>query len=218
MPAVVQHLAGLVDALDVASAGEMRVALDTANAGRPGQLRRARARPTTSCAGRSPRGSSSRSSRNRDRPARRRSASELGRHARASRDPGQSRLRGQGLRHADGRRSAAVRRRRRAGARAAGRLAEPRTSTCSASTSSPARRTCTPTIICRGAGARPSTSSLELAEHAPQAPLRYVNLGGGFGIPYFDKDAPLDLGAVGEHLGDAAAPSGSGRSCPRRGS
>lgn len=29
MPAVVQHLAGLVDALDVASAGEMRVALDT---------------------------------------------------------------------------------------------------------------------------------------------------------------------------------------------
>ena len=30
MPAVVQHLAGLVDAIDVASAGEMQVALDTA--------------------------------------------------------------------------------------------------------------------------------------------------------------------------------------------
>jgi diaminopimelate decarboxylase len=30
MPAVVQHLSGLVDSLDVASAGEMRVALDTA--------------------------------------------------------------------------------------------------------------------------------------------------------------------------------------------
>jgi diaminopimelate decarboxylase len=29
MPAVVQHLSGLVDSLDVASAGEMRVALDT---------------------------------------------------------------------------------------------------------------------------------------------------------------------------------------------
>lgn len=31
-------------------------------------------------------------------------------------------------------------------------------------------------------------------------PVRYVNLGGGFGIPYFDKDSPLDLAAVGEHL------------------
>src|SRR5690606_21934000 len=29
MPAVVQHLAGLVDGLDVASAGEMKIALDT---------------------------------------------------------------------------------------------------------------------------------------------------------------------------------------------
>ncbi len=31
-------------------------------------------------------------------------------------------------------------------------------------------------------------------------PLRYLNLGGGFGIPYFDKDQPLDLGAIAEHL------------------
>ncbi|GCD91325.1 pyridoxal-dependent decarboxylase, exosortase A system-associated [Nocardioides sp. LS1] len=36
MPAVVQHLAGLVDSLDVASAGEMHVALDTGM--RPGQV------------------------------------------------------------------------------------------------------------------------------------------------------------------------------------
>ena len=28
------------------------------------------------------------------------------------------------------------------------------------------------------------------------APLRYLNLGGGFGIPYTDKDQPLDLAAV----------------------
>ena len=33
---------------------------------------------------------------------------------------------------------------------------------------------------------------LRLAEIAP-APVRYLNLGGGFGIPYFEKDAPLDL-------------------------
>ena len=29
-------------------------------------------------------------------------------------------------------------------------------------------------------------------------PVRYLNLGGGFGIPYFEKDQPLDLAAVGE--------------------
>ena len=34
MPAVVQHLRGLVDCFDVASAAEMRVALDTPDAGR----------------------------------------------------------------------------------------------------------------------------------------------------------------------------------------
>ena len=30
--------------------------------------------------------------------------------------------------------------------------------------------------------------------------MRYINLGGGFGIPYFEKDQPLDLSAVGENL------------------
>lgn len=40
---------------------------------------------------------------------------------------------------------------------------------------------------------------LELAAHAP-SPVRYLNLGGGFGIPYSARDTPLDLGVVGEHL------------------
>jgi diaminopimelate decarboxylase len=40
---------------------------------------------------------------------------------------------------------------------------------------------------------------LALAEKVP-APVRYVNLGGGFGIPYFDKDVPLDLTAIGANL------------------
>ncbi len=31
-------------------------------------------------------------------------------------------------------------------------------------------------------------------------PVRYLNLGGGFGIPYFERDEPLDLGAIGENL------------------
>lgn len=38
-----------------------------------------------------------------------------------------------------------------------------------------------------------------LAEHLP-SPLRYVNLGGGFGIPYVEKDQPLDLEAVAANL------------------
>ena len=41
---------------------------------------------------------------------------------------------------------------------------------------------------------------LSLAGLAAKPP-KYVNLGGGFGIPYFEKDSPLDLDAVGAHLG-----------------
>lgn len=40
---------------------------------------------------------------------------------------------------------------------------------------------------------------LRLAESLDR-PLRYVNLGGGFGIPYFPADEPLDLAAIGENL------------------
>lgn len=32
------------------------------------------------------------------------------------------------------------------------------------------------------------------------APIRYINLGGGFGIPYFERDRPLDLAHVGQNL------------------
>jgi diaminopimelate decarboxylase len=41
--------------------------------------------------------------------------------------------------------------------------------------------------------------ALRLAEAAP-APVRYLNLGGGFGIPYFERDRPLDLDAIGANL------------------
>jgi diaminopimelate decarboxylase len=40
---------------------------------------------------------------------------------------------------------------------------------------------------------------LRLAE-AAAGEISYVNLGGGFGIPYFDKDSPLDLAAIGANL------------------
>ena len=42
---------------------------------------------------------------------------------------------------------------------------------------------------------------LKLAEGSP-FPVRYLNLGGGFGIPYFPKDQPVDLGALGDNLSD----------------
>jgi diaminopimelate decarboxylase len=38
-----------------------------------------------------------------------------------------------------------------------------------------------------------------LAVHSP-GPVRVLNLGGGFGIPYFPGDQPLDLGPVGANL------------------
>ncbi|MGJ4730771.1 pyridoxal-dependent decarboxylase, exosortase A system-associated [Luteimonas sp. SDU101] len=40
------------------------------------------------------------------------------------------------------------------------------------------------------------------------APLRSLNLGGGFGIPYSDRDRPLDLGPVAESLHALAARAG----------
>jgi diaminopimelate decarboxylase len=43
-----------------------------------------------------------------------------------------------------------------------------------------------------------------LAEHAPSPP-RHVNIGGGLGIPYFPGESPLDLGAVGAALEQSLA-------------
>lgn len=42
-----------------------------------------------------------------------------------------------------------------------------------------------------------------LAAHLP-SPLRYLNLGGGFGIPYIERDRPLDLETVGANLRELA--------------
>jgi diaminopimelate decarboxylase len=41
--------------------------------------------------------------------------------------------------------------------------------------------------------------ALRLAEHAPE-PVRYLNIGGGFGIPYHEKDTPLDLDPIAANL------------------
>ena len=41
--------------------------------------------------------------------------------------------------------------------------------------------------------------AIDLARHAP-APVRLLNLGGGFGIPYFPGEQPLDLAPIGANL------------------
>lgn len=41
--------------------------------------------------------------------------------------------------------------------------------------------------------------AVRLAHHAP-LPVRFLNLGGGFGIPYFPGEQPLDLAPVGDNL------------------
>ncbi len=41
--------------------------------------------------------------------------------------------------------------------------------------------------------------ALRLAQQAP-LPVRFLNLGGGFGIPYFPGDQPLDLAPIGDNL------------------
>lgn len=46
--------------------------------------------------------------------------------------------------------------------------------------------------------------ALRLAEHAP-APVRFLNLGGGFGIPYFPGERALDLAPIGANLDQITA-------------
>ncbi|MET3136671.1 diaminopimelate decarboxylase [Undibacterium sp. GrIS 1.2] len=41
--------------------------------------------------------------------------------------------------------------------------------------------------------------AIALAQHASK-PLRHLNLGGGFGIPYFPGELPLDIAPIGVHL------------------
>lgn len=41
--------------------------------------------------------------------------------------------------------------------------------------------------------------AVELSRHAP-APVKTLNVGGGFGVPYFPGDRPLDLAPIGESL------------------
>jgi diaminopimelate decarboxylase len=47
--------------------------------------------------------------------------------------------------------------------------------------------------------ARTVDLAIALSAHAP-GPVTHLNLGGGFGVPYFPKDTPLDIRPIGDNL------------------
>ncbi len=59
--------------------------------------------------------------------------------------------------------------------------------------------------------------ALRLAERAP-APVRFLNLGGGFGIPYFPGEQRLDLAPIGANLGEICARAAGVMPCTRNAS
>ena len=196
MPAVVQHLATLVDSFDVASALEMRTALDTpmradkVSFAGPGKTEAEITQAVASGV-----------------TIEIESATEAARivqagdrlgAAPAGGNPGEPGLRGQGLRYAHGRRAAAVRRGRGEGAVLLADLAAADVEFLGFHVFAGSQNL-SADILCE-AQRRTVDLILALADKSP--PIRYVNLGGGFGIPYFDKDQPLDLPAIGANLAE----------------
>lgn len=205
MPAVVQHLSGLVDSLDVASVGEMRVALDTpmpadrvsfAGPGKtPDELAQAVAAGLT---------------------IELESWTEAERVCAAGESQGvrprvavrvnpDFRVKGSGMRMGGGPQQFGVDSEQVPDLLAA--LAE-RDLDLLGFHIFAGSQNLHADVLC-DAQRRTVALALALAEHAPR-PIRYLNLGGGFGIPYFDRDDRLDLDAIGanleELLGDVLRP------------
>jgi diaminopimelate decarboxylase len=195
MPAVVQHLAGMVDSFDVASAAEMLVALDTPMAAErvsfagpgktPGELSQAIAAGVTI---------ELESETEADRVVM--IGDRLGVRPRvAVRVNPDFRIKGSGMRMGGGSQQfgvdaevvpALVARLARADVEFLGFHVFAGSQNLSAE------------VLCE-AQCKTVDLVLRLAEASP-LPVRYVNLGGGFGIPYFEKDQPLDLAAIGRNL------------------
>ncbi|MCY4726972.1 pyridoxal-dependent decarboxylase, exosortase A system-associated [Nocardioides sp. STR2] len=195
MPALVQHLAGLVDTLDVASAGEMAVALDTGTPAEritfagPGktddELRRAVA------AGVLVEVESEGEARRLGTVAR-----ALGLAARAAiRVNPDFAVKGSGMRMGGGPQQFGVD--AEAVPALMDRLAGIGMELEGFHVFAGSQNLHAP--ILAEAQERTVDLVLQLAKYAA-GPVRYVNLGGGFGIPYFEKDHPLDLDAVGANL------------------
>ena len=197
MPAVVQHLAGLTDSLDVASASEMRTALDTpmpsnrisfAGPGKTAaEIRQAVAAGVT---------------------IEMESATELQRVLRAGEDLGirprvairvnpDFSVKGSGMRMGGGPQQFGVDAEQVPSMLADVGDADVEFLGFHVFAGSQNLRA----DIVAEAQRRTVDLVLALAQHA-RTPVRYVNLGGGFGIPYFDRDEPFDLAQIGDNLAD----------------
>jgi len=200
MPAVVQQLSGLVDHFDVASAGEMQVALDTpigpdrvnfAGPGKtPAELRRAIAAGIML---------ELESETEAERAAE--AGAELGLRPRvAVRVNPDFQVKGSGMRMGGGPQQFGVDSERvpeLLGEIAAAGLDFLGFHVFAGSQNLNAE------ILCE-AQRRTVDLVLRLAEAAPE-PVRYLNLGGGFGIPYFERDEPLDLEPIAANLAELVA-------------
>ncbi len=195
MPAVVQHLSGLVDSFDVASGGELRVALDTpmpaervsfAGPGKtPAELSQAIAAGATI------------ELESETEAARVVEAGErLGVRPRvAVRVNPDFRVKGSGMRMGGGPQQFGVDAERVPALLATLARADLELLGFHIFAGS---QNLNAEILCEAQRATVALA-LRLAEDCP-APVRYLNIGGGFGIPYSDRDSPLDLDAIGENL------------------
>lgn len=196
MPAVVQHLSGIVDAFDVASADEMRVALDTpmpaarvsfAGPGKtPAELSRAVAAGVTI-------------EMESETEARRVAdiGERLGIRPRAAvRVNPDFRIKGSGMRMGGGPQQFGV------DAELVPALLDQLAATDIELLGFhifAGSQNLNADVLCE-AQRQTVELALRLAAAAPQ-PVRYLNIGGGFGIPYHEKDQPLDLTPIGANLG-----------------
>ncbi len=200
MPAVVQHMAGLVDGLDVASAGELMVALDAGMspdhisfagpAKTDAELRRAVAA-----------GILLNVESFRELPVLQAASRELGLPARvAVRVNPDFELKSSGMRMGGGPKQFGV------DAEAVPELLQ-RIGELGLAFEGfhiyAGSQNLIPAAVCE-AQRKSYELALRLAAHAP-SPVTYLNLGGGFGIPYFPGDGHLDLAPIGANLADLIA-------------
>jgi diaminopimelate decarboxylase len=196
MPAVVQHLSGLVDAFDVASAGEMRVALDTPMPSRQVSFAGPGKTPAELCQAIAAGVMIEMES---ETEAERVAAigARLGVRPRAAiRVNPDFQVKGSGMRMGGGPQQFGVDAERVPALleRIAGTGVELLGFHIFAGS-----QNLNAEILCE-AQRMTVELALRLAEHSSE-PVRYLNIGGGFGIPYFERDRPLDLAAVGDNLG-----------------
>ena len=195
MPAVVQHLSGLVDWLDVASAGEMKIALDTpapaaqvsfAGPGKtPAELAQAVAAGVTI---------ELESETEATRVAE--TGERLGIRPRvAIRVNPDFKVKGSGMRMGGGAQQFGIDAERVPALLTT--LAESDLELLGFHVFAGSQNL-NAEILCEAQRATVALA-LRLADAAP-VPISYLNVGGGFGIPYFEGDRPLDLGPIGDNL------------------